>query len=57
MVLTVDEVSKVVKALIRCQIDLSQGMNAFLCNDLKGGNTNFAAVLTSLGTIMKETND
>jgi len=57
MVLTADELPKVIKSLIRCQIDLSQGINAYLCNDTKGGNTNFADVLTNLGVIMKETND
>lgn len=57
MVLTPDELAKVSKAFIRCYIDLGQGMNAYLRNDIKGGNTNFADVLTNLSVIIKESTD
>ena len=57
MVLATDELYKVISALVRCQIDLSQSINAFLWGDMKGGNINIAAVLSSLAVIVKDAND
>jgi len=57
MPLTHDELFKVLGSLARCHIDLSQGMNAYLYGNMKGGNLNFAEVLKNLAIIMKESND
>lgn len=57
MALTNDELFKVLGSLARCHIDLSQGMNAYLHGNLKGGNLNFADVLKNLAIIMREATD
>lgn len=57
MVLSEDELKTVLKSLVRCTIDLNQGINYALNHDVKNANQNFSDVVNSLSNIIGKIND
>ena len=57
MPLTQDEIRDVTKLIVRCNIDLNQGMNAFLESDYSAGRKNLTDVLTNVGKIIEKVHD
>jgi len=57
MPLTQDEIREVTELLIRCNIDLNQGMSACLKSDYSAGRKNFTEVLTNLGKLIEKVHD
>jgi len=55
--LTVDEYRDVLKLLIKCNIDLNQGINYGLNSDYKPAVENFLQVIRSLSTIVDKLED
>jgi len=57
MPLTQDEIKEVMERLIRCNIDLNQGINYFLSSKYEQGVENFVEVVNNLRGIIKEIKD
>lgn len=57
MALSEDELKEVFKSLVRCNIDLNQGINYALNHDIKNANHNFSDVVNSLSNIIGKIND
>jgi len=57
MTLTEDEIKKVMKLMVRHNIDFGQAMNYFLNGDYTNGYKNLVASLDSLDEIMKDVHD
>ena len=57
MTLSEDEIKEVTKKLVRCNIDLNQGMNYFLNSDYTNGRKNFLEVVRNLGNILDKIKD
>lgn len=57
MVITEDEYKDVLKLLIKCNIDLNQGINFALNSDYSPACNNFKEVLSSLTSIIDKIED
>jgi len=55
--LTNDEKGKVLKSLIRCNIDLNQAINYALDSKYEEARQNLLAVVKSMGTIIDDIDD
>ncbi len=57
MPLREDEIREVTKLVVRCNIDLNQGMNFCLESNYNSGRENFTKVLENLGKIIEKVHD
>ncbi len=57
MVIKDEEFKEVLKLLIKCNIDLNQGINFALNSDYRPACTNFKQVLASIGSIITKMDD
>ena len=57
MTLSENEITDILKSLIRCNIDLNQGVNYYLNSKYKEGTENLLLVTKSLQEIISKIND